>query len=76
MTTTISLDMIYKNLPDALKDVFAGKTVIVEDKTKPIFKIEPLNMEKKLPLRAGSAKGKFTMPEDFTETPEDFKEYM
>jgi antitoxin (DNA-binding transcriptional repressor) of toxin-antitoxin stability system len=76
MTYTIPIDLIYNNLPDTLKNVFAGNTIIVEQNTKPIFKIEPLSSIRKRPLIAGSAKGKFKMSKDFTAPLEDFKEYM
>jgi antitoxin (DNA-binding transcriptional repressor) of toxin-antitoxin stability system len=62
-------------LPDLIDSVVNGEEVVFTQDNQPIAKLVAVHREKPRP-QFGSAKGLFTMTEDFNEPLEDFDEYQ
>lgn len=64
---TISVDALQRELPDVLRKVAAGETVIVTSEEKAVAEIKrPAQSALSKTLRPfGLAKGEFTVPDDF-----------
>jgi len=60
------------HLFELLKAAIEGETVLIVGDDQKTVQLVPLKERRK----AGSAKGTFTMSEDFDEPLEDFREYM
>lgn len=61
-------------LPDLIASVIEGEEVVFTQNNLPVAKLIAVEPEKPRP-QFGSAKGLFTMAEDFNEPLEDFEEY-
>jgi antitoxin (DNA-binding transcriptional repressor) of toxin-antitoxin stability system len=61
-------------LPDLIDSVVNGEEVVFTQNNLPIAKLVAVRQEKPRP-QFGSAKGLFTMAEDFNEPLEDFDKY-
>ena len=61
-------------LPDLIDSVVNGEEVVFTQNNLPIAKLVAVRQEKPRP-QFGSAKGLFTMAEDFNEPLKDFDEY-
>ena len=61
-------------LPDLIDSVLGGEEVVFTQNNLPIAKLVAVRQEKPRP-QFGSAKGLFTLAEDFSEPLEDFNEY-
>ncbi len=61
-------------LPDLIDSVVNGEEIVFTQNNLPIAKLVAVRQEKPRP-QFGSAKGLFTMSEDFNEPLEDFNEY-
>jgi antitoxin (DNA-binding transcriptional repressor) of toxin-antitoxin stability system len=54
-----------------------GEEIVILKDNQPVVKLTLLEpVQKRRPVKAGSAKGQVWMSEDFDEPLEDFKEYM
>ena len=62
-------------LPDLINSVVNGEEIIFTQNNLPIARLVAVRREKPHP-QFGSAKGLFTMAEDFNEPLEDFAEYQ
>ncbi|MGI5127427.1 type II toxin-antitoxin system Phd/YefM family antitoxin [Pseudonocardia sp. CA-107938] len=54
--------------------VLAGEEVVITRSGEPLIKWVPVQRKRK--PNFGFARGQFTIPDDFDETPEEFAEYM
>lgn len=61
-------------LPDLIESVIAGEEIIFTQDDLPVAKLVAVNNAKPRP-QFGSAKGMFTMADDFDAPLEDFEEY-
>lgn len=61
-------------LPDLIESVINGEEVVFTRDNQPVAKLVAVRQEKPRP-QFGSAKGQFTMADDFDEQLEDFEEY-
>ncbi len=61
-------------LPDLIESVIAGEEIVFTQNDLPVAKLVAIGGEKSRP-RFGSAKGMFTLAEDFDQPLEDFDEY-
>ena len=61
-------------LPELIDSVLGGEEVVFTQNNLPIAKLVAVRQEKPRP-QFGSAKGLFTMAEDFNEPLEDFDDY-
>ena len=61
-------------LPDLIESVIAGEEIIFTQNDLPVAKLVAIGGEKPRP-QFGSAKGMFTLAEDFDAPLEDFDEY-
>ena len=54
---------------DMLDRIAVGEEVIITDANKPVAKLMPIlaTAKKRRKIRLGSAKGKFTVPDDFND---------
>lgn len=64
-------------LSELLEIALQGKEIILTKNNQNLVKISPLiNTQPKFPAKAGSAKGKIWIAEDFDAPLADFEEYM
>lgn len=61
-------------LPDLIESVIKGEEIVFTQNDLPVAKLVAVKQEKPRP-QFGSAKGLFTMAEDFDAPLEDFEEY-
>ena len=61
-------------LPDLIESVIKGEEIVFTQNDLPVAKLVAVKQEKPRP-QFGSAKGMFTMAEDFDAPLEDFDEY-
>jgi antitoxin (DNA-binding transcriptional repressor) of toxin-antitoxin stability system len=61
-------------LPDLIESVIKGEEIVFTQNDLPVAKLVAVRQEKPRP-QFGSAKGLFTMTEDFEQPLEDFDEY-
>lgn len=61
-------------LPDLIESVINGEEVVFTRNNQPVAKLVAVRQEKPRP-QFGSAKGLFTLTDDFNEPLEDFEEY-
>ena len=61
-------------LPDLIESVIKGEEIVFTQNDLPVAKLVAVNQEKLRP-QFGSAKGMFTLAEDFDAPLEDFDEY-
>ncbi|HEX2076383.1 MAG TPA: type II toxin-antitoxin system prevent-host-death family antitoxin [Longimicrobium sp.] len=74
------IDVAQGQLADALAAVEQGEEVVLVRDGEPVARLMPME-EHALPAplgprKAGSARGQFTVPDDFDEPLEDFRDYM
>lgn len=73
--TTVTVEQARSQLDDLLEAARAGEEIVIADDNRPGVKLVPVDVPP--PNRkAGSAKGKIIMADDFDEPLEDFEEYM
>ena len=65
----VSVQEAKKQFPDMLDRIAIGEEVIITDKGEPIAKLVPIRAttKKRRKFRFGSAKGEFTVPDDFND---------
>jgi prevent-host-death family protein len=61
----VSVRQAQKSLYRLLKRVAADEEIVIEKAGKPIARLVPVAAERKPRFRLGSAKGEFTVPDDF-----------
>ncbi len=61
----MSLDEIERNLPDFLRRIEAGETVIILKSGKPLAEIKPVGHHASKVRPYGLCEGDFVVPEDF-----------
>ncbi len=61
-------------LPDLIESVIRGEEIVFTQNNLPVAKLVAINQEKPRP-QFGSAKGLFTLAEDFDAPLKDFDEY-
>jgi antitoxin (DNA-binding transcriptional repressor) of toxin-antitoxin stability system len=73
-------DVAHAQLADALAAVEQGEEVVLIKDGEPVARLVPVEapaLQAPLgPRKAGSARGQFTVPDDFDEPLEDFRDYM
>lgn len=70
---TISADDMQRDLPDYLKLVESGETLLITQANKLIAEVKPIAAPAMQPRPFGLAKGEFVVPGDFDEPlPDDF----
>ncbi|MEI6328232.1 MAG: DUF2281 domain-containing protein [Pseudanabaena sp. ELA645] len=72
----VSLIEAATRLSDLVDAAIDGEEVILLNGDRPIAKITSIEVRKRRPAKAGSAKGLVWMSDDFDEHLEEFKEYM
>lgn len=73
--TTVTVEQARSQLDDLLEAARAGEEIVIADDNRPAVKLVPVDSPP--PNRkAGSAKGKIIMSDDFDEPLEDFEDYM
>jgi len=72
----VSLIEAAASLNDLVEAAIDGEEVILLVDNLPVAKIMPLEVRKRRPAKAGSAKGLVWMSEDFDEPLAEFREYM
>jgi antitoxin (DNA-binding transcriptional repressor) of toxin-antitoxin stability system len=71
----IELAQAKQQLPQLLDEVIRGAEIVITENGQPLVKMSHAAMPKPRP-QFGSARGLLTIPDDFDEPLEDFKEYM
>ncbi len=71
----ITLQEATAHISSVFSDVIHGEEIVITDRDKPVVKMIPLSPGQRRP-QFGALRGFFDVPEDFNETPEDFKDYM
>lgn len=75
--TQIDIAEANYRLIELIKIAVEVEEVIITENQQPLVKITPINKrEKSHAVKAGSAKGKVWMSDDFDAPLEDFKDYM
>jgi prevent-host-death family protein len=71
------IDVGQAQLEEALNAVQMGEDVVLTKEGQPVARLVPIEEEGPLlgPRKAGSARGLFTVPDDF-DAPLDFREYV
>ena len=72
----VSLIEAAASLNDLVEAAIDGEEVILLRGNLPVAKIMSIDVPKRRPAKAGSAKGLVWMSEDFDEPLEEFKEYV
>lgn len=73
------IDVAQTQLGDALDAVQNGEEVVLTKEGLPVARLVPVEAPVGAllgPRKAGSARGLFTVPDDFDEPLEDFRDYM
>lgn len=72
------IDVAQAQLTDALAAVENGEEVVLVKDGQPVARLVPVEEPAALlgPRKAGSARGLFTVPDDFDAPLEDFRDYM
>lgn len=74
------IDVGQAQLGDALDAVHNGEEVVLTKEGLPVARLVPLEAPPVAallgPRKAGSARGVFTVPDDFDEPLEEFRDYM
>jgi prevent-host-death family protein len=65
----ISVEEAKKRFPEMLDRLAIGEEVVITDKGEPVAKLVPIpaTTKKRRKFRFGSAKGEFTVPDDFND---------
>jgi prevent-host-death family protein len=71
----IDLNQARQQLPELLDAAIRGEEIIITEDGRPLVKMLNATISKPRP-QFGSARGLITIPDDFDEPLEDFKEYM
>jgi prevent-host-death family protein len=71
----IDLNQARQQLPELLDAAIRGEEIIITEDGLPLVKMLNATLSKPRP-QFGSARGLITIPDDFDEPLEDFKEYM
>ena len=71
----IDLNEARQQLPELLDAAIRGEEIIITEDGRPLVKMLNATASKPRP-QFGSARGLITIPDDFDEPLEDFKEYM
>ncbi|MEH2456457.1 type II toxin-antitoxin system Phd/YefM family antitoxin [Nostoc sp.] len=71
----ITLAEASQNLPDLIEAALSGEEIIIIKDNQHLVRLTPVSPVQRRP-QFGSAKGLVTIPDDFDEPLEDFKEYM
>jgi antitoxin (DNA-binding transcriptional repressor) of toxin-antitoxin stability system len=72
----VSLIEAATSLNDLVEAALHGEEVILLKGNLPVAKIMSIDVRKRRPAKAGSAKGLVWMSEDFDESLEEFREYL
>jgi antitoxin (DNA-binding transcriptional repressor) of toxin-antitoxin stability system len=72
----VSLAEAAANLSDLVDAAINGEEVILLNGDRPAIKLMPIEVPKRRPAKAGSAKGLIWISDDFDEPLEELKEYM
>jgi prevent-host-death family protein len=72
----VSLTEAAASLNDLVEAAIDGEEVILLVDNRPVAKIMSLEVRKRRPAKAGSAKGQVWMSDDFDEPLPEFREYM
>jgi len=77
MTLAIELAQAGEQLAELIEEVDAGSEVVITRNGHPVARLIPAEETGTPPDRVpGSAKGMFTVPDDFDAPLEDFRDYM
>jgi len=71
----IELEKAKQQIESLLQAVLEGEEIVITQNGQPVVRLGPFSATKRR-ARFGSAKGLFTMSDDFDEPLEDFAEYM
>lgn len=65
----VSVKEAKSRFPDMLDRIAIGEEVVITDKGEPVAKLVPIpaRAKKRRKFRFGSAKGEFTVPDDFND---------
>lgn len=65
----VSVKEAKSRFPDMLDRIAIGEEVVITDKGEPVAKLVPIpaTAKKRRKFRFGSAKGEFTVPDDFND---------
>jgi len=65
----VSISEAKYRFPDMLDRIAIGEEVVLTDKGEPVAKLVPIpaTAKKRRGIRLGSAKGEFTVPDDFND---------
>jgi len=76
--TQVTREQAQEQLGDLIAKAIEGEEVIITSDNQPAVKLVPAKVAGELPRvrRAGSAKGKIIMADDFDAPLDDFNEYM
>jgi prevent-host-death family protein len=74
------IDVAQGDLTDALAAVVEGDEVVLTKEGRPVARLLPMQEHATVPLlgprKAGSARGLFTVPDDFDAPLVDFRDYL
>lgn len=77
VTFSVELAQVEAQLVKLIQQVGAGAEVLITRDGKPVARLVPATDEAAAADRVpGSARGLFTVPDDFDDPVEDFREYM
>jgi prevent-host-death family protein len=74
--TIVELHQAEADLEKLVEEAEAGEEVVITRDGKPVARLVPPAAEDQAPRVPGSAKGLFTVPDDFDAPLDDFREYM
>jgi len=75
-TRAVELAQVEGRLASLIQEVGTGTEVVITRNGQPVARLVPATAETSSDRVPGSAKGLFTVPDDFDAPLEDFREYM
>ncbi|MFZ4791481.1 MAG: type II toxin-antitoxin system Phd/YefM family antitoxin [Candidatus Competibacteraceae bacterium] len=76
MLATITVEETQINLKDLIDQVIVGQEIIITKDGQPVARLMGEPVKKRLPRKAGSAKGMLMILQDNDDHLKDFEEYM
>lgn len=73
---TITIQEAQATLPELIHRLLPGEELIIIENDQPVARLMMADQTGQWPCRAGSAKGKIKMADDFDEPLEEFREFM
>lgn len=74
--TTVTIEEAQAKLPELIEQLAEGEELVITSNHKPIARLHSEAIPKRLPRKAGSAKGLLTILVEDDEHLQDFAEYM